>query len=78
MLSELNTFPKELADVLDQLLIVSSKFDIAPETLLKYSEDKLKARFKDALDEEQDDNKKVLTAWRLELFHLETKRSVSN
>ena len=43
---------EELADVLDQLLIISSKFDIAPETLLKYSEDKLKARFKDALDEE--------------------------
>ncbi|AOW75224.1 MazG nucleotide pyrophosphohydrolase domain-containing protein [Pediococcus acidilactici] len=43
---------EELADVLDQLLIISSKFDIAPETLLNYSEDKLKARFKDALDEE--------------------------
>ncbi|WP_057896002.1 MazG nucleotide pyrophosphohydrolase domain-containing protein [Liquorilactobacillus oeni] len=36
---------EELADVLDQVLIMSSKFDIDPQTLLEQSENKLKKRF---------------------------------
>ncbi|MFT8866187.1 MAG: MazG-like family protein [Lacticaseibacillus paracasei] len=41
---------EELADVLDQVLIISAKFDINPETLLLYSEHKLQGRFKDELN----------------------------
>ena len=40
---------EELADVLDQVLIISAKFGIDPETLLAQSEHKLQARFKDEL-----------------------------
>lgn len=36
---------EELADVLDQVLIMSAKFDIDPQDLLKQSENKLKQRF---------------------------------
>ncbi|WP_137625944.1 MazG nucleotide pyrophosphohydrolase domain-containing protein [Lactiplantibacillus pingfangensis] len=38
---------EELADVLDQVLIMSSKFKLDPEQLLQASEQKLKQRFKD-------------------------------
>lgn len=41
---------EELADVLDQVLIISAKFDINPETLLAYSEHKLQVRFEDGLN----------------------------
>ena len=37
---------EELADVLDQVLILSAKFKIDPNDLLAQSEHKLKARFK--------------------------------
>lgn len=40
---------EELAAVLDQVLIISAKFGIDPETLLAQSEHKLQARFKDEL-----------------------------
>lgn len=36
---------EELADVLDQVLIIASKYDIDPETLLAQSETKLHRRF---------------------------------
>lgn len=36
---------EELADVLDQVLILSAKFGIDPETLLDQSETKLSRRF---------------------------------
>ncbi|WPQ68192.1 MazG nucleotide pyrophosphohydrolase domain-containing protein [Weissella paramesenteroides] len=36
---------EELADVLDQVLIMSAKFDIDPQALLKQSEKKLEQRF---------------------------------
>lgn len=36
---------EELADVLDQVLILCAKFDIDPDTLLNQSEGKLKQRF---------------------------------
>lgn len=36
---------EELADVLDQVLIMANKFDIDPEILLEYSQDKLTKRF---------------------------------
>ena len=38
---------EELADVLDQVLILSAKFGIDPNDLLTQSERKLKARFKE-------------------------------
>ncbi|PMD69466.1 MazG nucleotide pyrophosphohydrolase domain-containing protein [Companilactobacillus nuruki] len=37
---------EELADVMDQLLVISSVYGIKPEELLQQSEDKLKKRFK--------------------------------
>lgn len=37
---------EELADVLDQVLIMSNKFDIEPQQLLQASETKLQSRFK--------------------------------
>lgn len=37
---------EELADVLDQVLILSDKFGIDPESLLEQSERKLTQRFK--------------------------------
>ncbi|ETY72842.1 MazG nucleotide pyrophosphohydrolase domain-containing protein [Lactiplantibacillus fabifermentans] len=37
---------EELADTLDQVLIMSEKFDVDPQALLTASEAKLKARFK--------------------------------
>jgi len=37
---------EELADVLDQVLMISSIYDIDPEKLLQRSEDKLTKRFK--------------------------------
>ena len=37
--------PGEPADVLDQVLIMADKFDIDPETLLEYSQEKLTKRF---------------------------------
>lgn len=36
---------EELADVLDQVLIITEKFDIDPETLLEHSQEKLTKRF---------------------------------
>lgn len=36
---------EELADVLDQVLIMADKFGVEPETLLEYSQDKLTKRF---------------------------------
>ena len=36
---------EELADVLDQVLMISSKYDIDPETLLQRSQNKLTTRF---------------------------------
>lgn len=36
---------EELADVLDQVLMISSKYDIDPETLLQRSQNKLTKRF---------------------------------
>ena len=38
---------EELADVLDQVLIMADKFHIAPNTLLIHSEAKLHQRFKE-------------------------------
>ena len=40
-----NNLVEELADVLDQVLIMADKFDIDPETLLEYSQEKLTKRF---------------------------------
>ena len=40
-----NNLVEELADVLDQVLIMADKFDIDPETLLEHSQEKLTKRF---------------------------------
>ncbi|MBL3530615.1 hypothetical protein JMJ99_04475 [Companilactobacillus zhachilii] len=42
----MDNLEEELADVLDQVLMISSKYDVNPETLLKRSEVKLTKRFK--------------------------------
>ncbi|WP_125981325.1 MazG nucleotide pyrophosphohydrolase domain-containing protein [Loigolactobacillus iwatensis] len=39
---------EELADILDQVLIISAKYNIAPENLLTASETKLSQRFKNS------------------------------
>ncbi|WP_395318211.1 MazG nucleotide pyrophosphohydrolase domain-containing protein [Fructilactobacillus frigidiflavus] len=36
---------EELADCLDQILIIADKYDIDPQVLIKQSEAKIKARF---------------------------------
>lgn len=41
-----NNLKEELADVLDQVVILSSKYNIDAQTLLQQSEDKLTNRFK--------------------------------
>ena len=34
-----------MADVIDQVLVLAAKYDIKPDKLLEYSENKLKKRF---------------------------------
>ena len=36
---------EEMADVIDQVLVLAAKYDIKPDELLEYSENKLKKRF---------------------------------
>lgn len=36
---------EETADVIDQVLVLAAKYDIKPDELLEYSENKLKKRF---------------------------------
>lgn len=42
----MDNLKEELADVLDQVLIVADKYDVTPEELFEQSESKLKGRFK--------------------------------
>ncbi|WP_412989932.1 MazG nucleotide pyrophosphohydrolase domain-containing protein [Pediococcus siamensis] len=45
MASKQRNLEEELADVLDQVLILCGKYDVDPKDLLRFSEEKLKQRF---------------------------------
>ena len=43
--AEKDNLREEMADVIDQVLVLADKYDIKPDELLEYSENKLKKRF---------------------------------